>query len=263
MTNTTPTAPQGGESLRPEFAAVGSNKADDYAIAPEDQAIVDAIGKIDPINDVPRPHEIPEGWQVAPLRLTALPPHMQGAIAEKLRDVAPEKRMEVEDRLTAEAIRGMRADLIVKTGVGENALPYHREMVALAREYRDLEQEADRIVDSLREIARYEVRRDPQTGEVKPVAVLKLQGTRRDAAEQQLQDVQRRSRLLFNDDGTRAVEGQDRIRKAMSESVGLVKARNQQLADEAEARELGAKMVRDERIKAKAESYARLGRNGG
>lgn len=264
MTTNEPTAPQGGEDLRPAFSSTGNSaKADAYAIAPEDQHIADAIAKMDPINDVPRPHDVPEGWQMPALRITALPKEMRGELQDRLSNVPEDQRAAAEDRLVSEAIRGMRAELIVKTGVGGNALPFHREMVAVAREFSDIDREANRLVEQLGEIVRYDMRRDPITGEQKPVAVLRLTGTRRAAAEEQLKDLERRARLLFNEDGTRGIEGQRRMRQAMHESVGLLKARNQQVEEDREARRLGEQMNREARINARAAQYASIQRNGG
>jgi hypothetical protein len=75
---------------------------------------------MDPVNDVPTPHSIPDGWAAnTPLRVTMLPPAMQSEVRARLMALPEPQRAANEAAFTAEAIKAIRADIRIKTGVGQ------------------------------------------------------------------------------------------------------------------------------------------------
>lgn len=231
-----------------------------YDIAPEDKHIADAILAMDPLNDVPTPHQIPEGWTVPPLRASMLPPAMQADVRAKLTAIPEAQRAAKEPEFVAAAIQSMRADIRIKTGVGSNATPYHREQVGIAREVRDLGQEFDRLAASLQEVERYDRITDPVTGETKPVPVYRMRGTRLAAITAQQDDIIRRIRLLQNGNAY-GLEGERRMKQALHESVMAHKALMEQREEAAEAERQAVDEARKERINARAQSLKRLRTN--
>lgn len=245
--------------LRSEVISAGTpQSSSDYAIAPADQHIADAILAMDPVNDVPAPHKFPEGWAAnVPLRLTMLPPPMQGEVRAKLDAIPVAQRAVKEPELTAAAIRSMRADIRVKTGVGPTATPYHREMVGIAREVRDLGAQYEQLTESLSAIDGYETVTDPTTGEPKPAPVFRVQGNRLKAVLAQQEDLLRQMRLLQND-GAYGIEGRRRLDQALHESVAARKAVAEQLADDAEAKRRTEQELREDRIAKRVRSMKRM-----
>lgn len=243
-------------------ATGGASKAENYAIAPEDIPLRDAVLAIDPINGVPTPHQIPDGWgHGLTFKLTALPPEMQAEVRAKLASVAPDQRAAAEAGLTAEAIRARRGAIRIQTGVGPSALPYHREMVAIAREYTDLLATFNRRQAELDEVASHQTTVDPTTGKAEAVPVYRVQGARRAAYEaEQAQTIYRLS-MLQNADGTPGIEGQRRMQRAMHESVQLLKERQEAIADRAEVERRTKEQVREERINTLVASRVRMARN--
>lgn len=265
MTNTTP------EDIEPELTAevTGTGRASrtSYDIAPEHQHHADAILAMDPIADVPRPYEIPEGWAAnLTLRATALPPKMQREVTDQLAalgDLTPEQRSAKEAEFTAAAIRSQRQRLIVQGGVGKDATPYHREMAGIAREVQDLFGQYEHLQGELSRVIRHDTMIDPATGEPKAVPVYALSEERQRAYAGQQQDLLRRMRLLVNDDGTPGIEGTRRMRQALVESVEARVELARQIAEEAEVKRLAVEINRDKRIRARAEARARHIDNGG
>jgi len=250
------------DGLRAEITSIGTSQPDTSGhIAPEDQHIADGILALDPFRDVPGTVELPDGWTPPPLKLTALPPERQRAVADKLERIPPGHRAAREAEFVADEVRAMLPRIRVQTGLGAGASEYHREQVLIAGQYADLLRKADAIATELEEIARYETKVDPVTGEAVPVPVYAVQGERAQAYEDQRQDYLRQARLLAADDGTPGIEGRKRLATALAQSVTAAKALQQQVEEATEANKLADTMVRDERIKARAESLARMRRS--
>jgi hypothetical protein len=253
-------------ALTAEVTATGTaSKRPSYEITAELRPHADAIMAMD-LNSVPTPHSIPEGWGAKPLALrsTALPADMKLEVDAKLAqlgNVTPEERAAKEAQFTEQAIRSKRMELRVMTGVGKDATPYHREQVAIARDYRDLAAEFDRIQADLHRVARYENVTDPNTGEAKAVPVLAISAERQKAYIARQDDISRRMRLLVNDDGSMGYEGEQRLRQALHESSAARQKLAQQLYVDAEAKRRAAHNEQERRINERAESLARLQRN--
>lgn len=251
-------APSGAAaSLRPQVGSTGSEASVSAGvIATEDQHIADAIKAMDPIHDVPSPHQIPNGWKVPPLRVSALPKEAQAKVNARLAALPPAQREAMEAAAVEDAIREMLPAIRLRTGVGSTALPYHREMALIGREWCDLADEYDRIADELCDIERHETRFNSATGEHEAVPVYRIDGPRRDAYGLRQADLLRQMRLLQADDGSVGIEAAKRMREAMGESVGLIKERNRQVAVEEAARKRADEVLFEEEVAKKAASYA-------
>lgn len=242
-----------------------SRPEESFAIAPEDQHHADAIVAMDPLGDEMSPHNIPEGWTVPPLRLTMLPPAMQGEIRDKLNGVPDTVRTAKEQELTAAAIQSMRGELRLKAGLGGTATPFHVETLQIAREVGELNVEFERIQNDLHEVVGHYTTRDPHTGEAKAAPVYRIDpGSQRySAMVARQQDILREIRLLRKDDGTYGLNGQKRINEALHSAVMARKELARQAEEEAEVKAMAEQINRDKRIRDAAEKRARLNRNGG
>ena len=73
----------------------------------------------------------------------------------------PERRAEVESEVVLKVLQDNRAELKMSAGLPENALPYHREMHAIARDVLDLQAQYRANMDRLAAVARYDIEVDP------------------------------------------------------------------------------------------------------
>lgn len=227
-----------------------------YEIADEDKHHVDAILAIDAINDVAGPHEIPKGWNnLGSLKASALPKELQRKVEAKLANFPAERRGAMEAEFTAEAIRGMRGSLRVKTGLGEGATLYHREMLDITREYHDAETQFLRLQDELAEVARYDTQFDPITGQSTPVPVMRVSENRRRGILAEMESLNSRMALLHKD-GKPGVEAEKRLKQAMYDSVMQRKELARQVEERAEARRRAAEINREARINEQAKRFA-------
>lgn len=234
-----------------------------HAIAPEDQHYVDAIYAMDQIRDVPGAVVVPEGLKFSAPTLDALDPEGRKIVQAKMAEarLTPAQQKERESEFVEAHVRSKLASIRVKTGLGEDATPYHREQCFMAREYTDLIAEYKRYEEMIEEVAGYRTELDPKTNEPRPVPVFAVQGQRRAAYNAHMDDIIRRAGLLFNDDGSVGIEGQKRLQAALSETVGILKARDEAAAERTEAKRRATELSREERINKQAESLARISRN--
>jgi hypothetical protein len=145
--------------------------------------------------------------------------------------------------------------LRVKIGVGKDALPYHREQVAIASDFRELVRQFDQLSDELAAVRGHRTEFDPVTGEAKAMPIPAISEERRRACVIQQDDLLRRMRLL---DG---VEGEQRTAKAMAETVAMLKERERQVADGLEIDRRAQHQAREERLNKAAAARARMLRN--
>lgn len=249
--------------LVPSVTATGSaGKVESYEIAPEDAHLRDAVLSIDPIHGVPTPHQMPEGWAHGlTFKLTALPPEMQAEVRQRLASVPADMREAKEAEFTAEAIRKQRGAIRIQTGVGSSASPYHREMVAVAREYSDGYDELQRLQRELDDVSGHSTKVDPATGKAEAVPIYRVQGPRRAAIEAEQFQILRRLSMLQNADGTPGPEGARRMKQALHESVQLLKQRQEAKAEMAEVERRSREQLREDRIAAQVASRVRMAKN--
>lgn len=250
--------------LVPAISNTGTaDRSPSYEIAAEDQHYADSILQIDQIEDVPGVAVVPEGLKLSAPTLEALAPADRAAVRASMQQarLTPAQQAARESEFVEAHLRAQLPRIRVKTGLGAEALPYHRTACHMAREYSDIRAERARFEAELNEVVRHDTQIDAQTGEPRAVPVLAIQGTRRDAYSAHMADLDRRARLLFNADGTPGIEGSKRLRQSLAESVGILKQRDEAAADNAEAKRRAAELVREERINRQAASLARMAQN--
>ena len=227
-----------------------------YDIPEEDRAIADEILAMDALA-LPGPGTIKGEIKIGPLKATALPPSLRSSVERQLADMRPDMRAEAEPRLVREAIEGERPRLRMQSGLGPDALPHHREQAEIAREFADAAAEFNRNTELLAAVDHYDVGIDPETGHPKPQEVLRVTGNRRKALIAQQEQLSYRMSLLSADDGEHGPEARRRLAKALRESVEIKKARDARFAEEADAKRMAADILREERVKARAEAIAK------
>lgn len=232
-----------------------------YDLTPEEADAVAGIEDFDPINDIPSPVKLTGGGFKMPERLTAsiLPPDKAEQVRAQLAAVPEHRREDVEQGLVYEALRQIGIDVRVKGTPDPSLEPYHREALLIEKEVRELDAEAHRIYQQLAEVARWKpvynpdgsYAKDPETGQQRFEAVEAVQGERRRALEARLRELEYRASLLNGPEGAR------RIARAVKETAQLRLAAQEAAADRAEAEALARKIVRDERVRERAEALAK------
>jgi hypothetical protein len=256
--NAPATADTTGSSLPP---------APSFDIAPEDQELANQLANFDPVYDVPSPTTVKGGTHkpiTGNLKVSMLPPEAQQEIRQKLADVPITLAEKRENELVREYLHQQALELRIKAGPGEGANEFQKERFHIAAERHQAQKEIMRIAEQLAQVDRWvpvldEVTGKPvvdsDTGQPKVQAIETIRGERRTGMERRLAELQHKINLL---DGP---EGDLRERKALHAAVQSAKSKQAQLEEDREARKLGESMSRDERIKAKAEAYAKRGRN--
>lgn len=233
-----------------------------HAIDPEDRELAEALANFDPLA-VASPVTLTGGGSFkAPERFTLsiLPAEKQTPIAAQLAGVPAHLRAQREHELVTEALKQNSIELRIKAGPGAGATPVDRERLLLAREIYDLENEEAAILTQLAEVEKWvpvydEITGrpvlDPKTGQQQLTAVDRVQGDRRKGMEARVAEIRHQIALKHG------IEGDRRLERALKDSVEAEKARRQELAEEQEARRMAEQINRDERVKAKAEAYAK------
>lgn len=242
-----------GFKLTADVNNIGEGKSY-QTIDPADQHYADQVKALHPIWDTPGIVNVPKGRTFARPGLEALDPVMRKEVRTRMAGLSPEQAAASEADFVEAALKAKIPELRMVTGLGDDALPYQREMVSIARDMRDIEREFMRLSEELDEVRSYGVEFDPETGKNRPKEVLAVQGQRRRAMEDQRRELM--SRLAMLNEGGH--EAQRRLAQALGESVAILKERDRQAAEERDARALGAEKARKARVEAKAELYARL-----
>jgi len=232
-----------------------------YDLTPEEAAAVAGIDDFDPIADIPSPVQLTGGGFKAPERLPAniLPPDMAQQVRAELAAIPEHRRAEREHELVFAALRRNGIDIRVKGTPDPSLEPYHREALLIEKEVRELDAEAHRIYQQLAEVARWKpvynpdgsYAKDPATGQQRFEPVERYRGDARAALEARLREVEYRASLL------NGPEGERRMARAMKETAQLRLAVKEAAADRAEAEALARKIVREERIRERAEALAK------
>lgn len=232
-----------------------------YDIDPEDKELADSILSMDPFREVASPVSYPSELKLSGLKITALPPEMQKSVSAELQGLPFDQRAGKESELVARAIHSVRGRTRQLTGNGPNTLPYHSEQLTIANEYRDAQQEADRIFNELAEVSHHDTVYNQATGKQEAVPVFAIQGNRRVAMEDRLKELHYKSGLLMDAEGKHGIEAQRRLAKALRESVGVLKRQQQDAYELAEAKRRAAANEQERRINEKADQFARHSRN--
>lgn len=251
-----------GEPLRSTVTHYGHATHKNDPITPELAPFAEQVLKIDPIRDVPGNVQL--GQQKRPalaLKIDALHPDEQAEVRRKMElrpNMPPAERAKLEAQLVAEVARGKLGAVRAMTGLGPDALPYHREAAELAGQVAQLQRQRDALQASIDDIADVRPGRDETTGEVIAIPVYRLSEERRQAYANQVAEYDRNIRLLVNPDGSYGIEGQKRMREALAVSAVQLKRAQELRADEAEAQKRAAEMAREDRINKRAEQLAKM-----
>lgn len=219
---------------------------------PADNAIAHSIASKDPVRDLAGPMKITGGSMpnLSAPTLAALPPAMRAPIEQQLAKVAPAGRAAEETRLITEALVRNSASVRVAAGGGEGTDPYWREVLSQEHELGQLRARLNKIDIDLAD-ATFETVYDEVTGKPAPRAVERIQGDRRKALEAEVLHLQAHIADL-NGRG-----GDLRLKKALGEAVTAQKEAQRQLDEEAEAKRRGDDILKEERINARAQTYAK------
>ncbi|QZD86681.1 hypothetical protein [Qipengyuania psychrotolerans] len=253
----------GGDDSRPDITMNPGSMLAPANIPTEHQPYAQRILAMDAIDDVPGSAVVPEGVKLSPMKVHSLAPEMRAEVEAQLHALPPEQREAAEHELVAARVREELPSIRLKGGHGEGALPFHREMLNVTRRHEDLRRVRDQYAAYLAEVSGFETTVDPETGEAVPQEVLAIQNpVRRRAYAVHIADVERQMRLLIAPDGGFGLEGKKLVDKALAQSAALLHRRDQEAADLAEVRRRAAHINREKSIEERAQSLARVQRNG-
>lgn len=261
MSNTTP----GSEPLRAVVDNYGTLSGKTDAIPEDLQPYAKQVLQMDPIRDVPGNVKQLGGYRPIKLKVDGLPPELRGEVYRKLErmpNMSAEDRAKYEDQFVAEAIRGRQGAIRGLTGVGRDALPFHREQANIAMEVRTLQEKRASYVEQVDKIVDVRKAEDPVTGEIVAEPVYWLPEYKRENFRNVIADIDRNIRLLVDNDGKPGIEGKKRLDKALLESAQAVRQRNAVLAEEADAQKLAAERARQARVERRAEVISRMQPDG-
>lgn len=229
-----------------------------FDIAPEDHELAESFMRFDPVDDIPSPIEA-EGEFRIPARFSAnmLPDAPRKWVMDQLGAVpAGEARDQREHDLTLKALRENSKDVRVRLGAGPGATEYQRELLNLDREQRELENEVNRIQNSLTEAVRLDViGTDPNTGEQLTKTVYRHEGDTRRQLEFRLAEVVRQLVAL------EGAEGQRRERKALFNTVKTHKDQQARLSMMKEAMAKAVEINRQLEVDHMAQAFTKNRRN--
>ncbi|MCZ8136251.1 MAG: hypothetical protein O9266_08095 [Porphyrobacter sp.] len=259
--NDTTTAPD-NEPMRAVVDNYGDLSAKPDTIPEDLQPYVKQVLQMDSIRDVPG--SVKQIGGVRPplkLKVEALPPELQGEVyrqLERMPKMPPEDRAKYEGKLVAEVIQQQKGRIRGLAGVGPDALPFHRAQAQIAMDVRTLQEKRATYQTAVDDIAELRKANDPVTGELVAEPVYRLDPTKRANFQNAIADIDRQIRLLVDDEGKPGIEGKKRMDKALIESAQLLRQRNEQQAEEAEARQLAEQRLRTARIEARADTLTRM-----
>ncbi|MEL6704324.1 MAG: hypothetical protein AAFP15_08570 [Bacteroidota bacterium] len=198
------------------------------------------------------------------LKVEALPPQLQSEARERLYamgNLGEKRAADAEAKVVSEIITSKLGSIRALTGVHPSSLPYHKEQAEIAAEVLALQQKRQGYIDGIEKVIDVRKATDPETGEVTAEPVYWLSQGTREKWNEQVDELDRRIRLLVNDDGTHGLEGSKRLDQALKESAALLHKRETEKREEAQAHALAEEMVSKERVAQRAEVLASMKRN--
>ena len=263
MNDTTNPAP-GGEPMRAVVDNYGDLSGKPDTIPEDLQPFVKQVLQMDSIRDVPGSVKR-IGGERPPLKLKveALPPELQSEVyrqLDRMPKMPAEDRAKYEDKLVSEAIQQQKGRIRGLAGVGPDALPFHRAQAQIAMDVRTLQEKRATYQTAVDDIAQLRKANDPVTGELVAEPVYRLDPTKRANFQNAIADIDRQIRLLVDDEGKPGIEGKKRMDKALIESAEILRQRNAQQTEEAEAQKRAEEKLREERVEKRAEIIARMKR---
>lgn len=114
---------------------------------------------MDSIRDVPGNVQDDAAYRPMLLKIDALAPEMRSEVHRQLElrpNMPPEERAKLESKLVEEAVRSKLGAVRAMTGVGPDALQYHKEMAGIAAQVSDLTRKRDLLQAEIDDIASLE-----------------------------------------------------------------------------------------------------------
>lgn len=256
-----PTTPTADESP-PTFDALSVK----YVDIPEDQKpYADKVLQMHPYDDVPAAigenRGPAQGAKMAPMTVKALPHEKRSEVYRRLEllpNMPKEERAKYESQYVAETIRAMRPEIRRVAGVGNAALPYHKEQNDIEVQLDDLKRKRDYFQSEIKRVRGYDTSVDPVTGKKSPKGIPALSRVKREAYAQNVMNLTRDINLLVRPDGSYGSVAQRRLQKALAESASLLHERSRVLEEEQAAQKLASENARQARIEERAEMLAKI-----
>ena len=226
---------------------------DPSAPEPTDAQLEAHITGMDIVSDVPGPFigRNPRetfNWSStgAPeVTIEAFAPETQQEMRAKLAGLPEGIREQTERELVATEARRLARAARVKTGLGDGAFNYHREMMEIENEQHLINQEAASIREQLERVDGYSAEVG-ENGEPEARHIFSIRGDQRTALQNrynqlsyQLQQVQR--------------ESEKRLKSALETDKARIREQREALAINAEATKLAQEKLREERVEQLAE----------
>lgn len=261
MDGTSNTSPE-GEPMRGVVDNYGTLSGKPDTVPEHLRPYAEQVMKMDAVRDVPaNVQQIGGARPPLKFKATALPPELQSEVYRKL-DSMPkmdaEDRAKYEDKFVQEAIRGQQGRIRSMTGVGRDALPFHRELAQIAMDVRELQEKRATYQTAVDDIKDLKKATDPVTGELVAEPVYRLNEEKRRNYRDVIADIDRNIRLLVDPEGKPGIEGKKRLDKALLASAELLHQRNAMREEEAEAQKLAAEMAKRERVEKRAEVLRKM-----
>lgn len=258
-TNAAPSADHGMTSSVDNY---GNLPRTSYEMPEDLKLYADQVLKMDQVRDVPGNVQM-TGGDRAPISLkaTGLPPALQSEVYRKL-EAMPKMdandRAKYEHKFVKEVVEGQLGSIRSQTGLGPDALPFHKQLAEIAGRVGDLQRERKTYADAVEDIASLRQATDPETGEMVAEPVYRLSEERRGHYRNAMIDIDRRIRLLVQPDGSPGIEGRQLLRKAHIESALLLQQRDRVRTEEAEARQRAEQKMREARIEKRANDINKM-----
>lgn len=198
------------------------------------------------------------GGTAVTYKIEALPPELQTQVRIELRDVPDGQREQRESeavlRVLKERVHNNRAE----TGIAANSSPYHKALVQVAGQARQLDREIEQYEGYLADVKGHETVTDPETGEKKAQPIPRVTGARREGFENHLNELKRQRRLWANENGELGLEAAREVRKALEETARLRKEQAEAAEDAAEVKRQVAARLREDRIQKQVRAQLNL-----
>lgn len=261
MADNTSTSNADSEGLRAVVKSTGSDPIPAKPLSDDLQPYVQQVLDMDPFEDVSGASSAAPGKVVTAPSIEALPPDLQNRVRAQLQNVPPEQMKAHEGAAVLRVLKHRVYSNRAETGIAADSLPYHKTDVEIAGQVRQLDREIAQYRGYLDEVSGHETVTDPATGEKTAQPILRVTGARRRGFESTLHDLERRRRLLVDDDGNLGVEAIRLRRESLEESAKLLKERAEAAEDALEVKRQVAAKLREDRIAKQVEAQLRLARN--
>jgi len=208
-----------------------------------------AVSTIRPLADIPSNWVVKSDFKISAPTLAALSPSEQ----EVVRQRAGSSDGDAINSALIGYLREKQADARISSGAGAGTTAVEHVVLRQAATVRQLNAEVARIEDELADVREHRTEYEND----KPVAVpvYRYTGRARIDRETHVNDIKHQIALIAG------IEGEAELMEAARADALRARSIREQIAERQEVQALGEKMLRDERIRAQAESYASFRRS--